>query len=249
MKSLLALVLFASLNVYAHGGEDEPRIVLEPESATTITSTSVNYRFQLFDTLNKKPVTQNDLTISHEKYLHFIVYDPGLVEFQHVHPTFDGQYWNVTLNFQVNGNYWAWAQGALTDGNEFSSSARADVNVNKQASPDPSLSDVRSGVDGVSQVTVSATKLYAGKFAMLDIDFSRTDGTAPIITPYLGALAHVVAVTEDGDSLIHVHAMDGDTSTSGMLHVSFPTQGFYRLWVEFMDGGTVKKVALAVQVY
>lgn len=248
MKLLLCALLFASLNVHAHDGDDEPRVVIEPESQSTVSSNSTNYRFQLFDTEKSRTVGESDLEISHERYLHFIVYDPALREFQHVHPTYDGQYWNVTLNFPVSGNFWAWAQGKLKASDDFSTSIRLDVQVAEPAWPDPALSDVRSGSDGISQVTIGSSTLYAGQMAMLDLTFSRTDASSPDITHYLGAIAHVAAVPADGDSLIHVHPMDGSSSNEGLLHVTFPAAGYYRLWIEFMDAGVLRRVPLAVQV-
>ncbi len=83
---------------------------------------------------------------------------------------------------------------------------------------------------------------------MLDLKFTRTDGTSAVITPYLGALAHVVATPTDGDSLIHVHPMDGNQPNEGMLHVTFPTAGMHRLWIQFIDGGNLKTIPLVVKV-
>jgi hypothetical protein len=42
--------------------------------------------------------------------------------------------------------------------------------------------------------------------------------------------------------------MDGGQPNEGMLHVSFPTEGFYRLWVQFIDAGELKTIPLSVAV-
>ena len=49
----------------------------------------------------------------------------------------------------------------------------------------------------------------------------------PVISPYLGAVVHVVSTSSDGDALIHVHPMAGSTPNVAMLHVSFQEPGFY----------------------
>lgn len=72
-------------------------------------------------------------------------------------------------------------------------------------------------------------------------------GSVEFLTPYLGAFAHVVAVPSAGDSLQHVHAMD-ISSDEGMLHTTFPAAGEYRLWIQFVDGGTLKVIPLSVVV-
>lgn len=84
--------------------------------------------------------------------------------------------------------------------------------------------------------------------AMLTLTFTKADGSPSNATPYLGAFAHVIATPQDGSSLIHVHPMDGSVPNEGMLHVEFPKEGFYRLWIQFNDEGILKTVALSVKV-
>lgn len=246
-KLLLSMLLILPSLALAHGGQ-EPKVVIEPEKEEIVSTNTYQYRFQLFDTVKNAVVNESALDITHEKKLHVLAYDPGLREFQHVHPTFDGTFWIVELNFQVSGNYWLWAQGKISNGDEFSTSARIDVKVHQPAWPAPKLTDVRSGADGTSKIVLSNLTLKAGRMAMIDMTFLRTDGTTPKITPYLGALAHVVATPDDGDSLIHVHPMNGTKPNTGMLHVTFPSKGFYRLWIQFLDDGILKLVPLSVRV-
>ncbi|MDZ4084216.1 MAG: hypothetical protein U1E10_14835, partial [Bdellovibrionales bacterium] len=109
----------------------------------------------------------------------------------------------------------------------------------------PVLGDRRSGTIGVSSVEIGKTKITAGKMVMLDLKMSRTDGTAPQLTPYLGAFAHIIATTSDGDELIHVHPM-GTTATAGMIHATFPAAGDYRIWIQYIDSGRLITVPLSV---
>ena len=248
--SALAIGLtFSALTSYAH--EVESRVALEPESLEAVQAGHVKYSFQMVDTKSNKVLGENDLLIDNEKILHMIVYDPSLKEFQHVHPTFDGKLWSVDLSFSVNGNYWVWAQGKLAeDEEEFSASNRITVQGGQSAWPTPpTLTDVRVGSDGSSVAEIGKNKLQANQMVMLMVNFKRNDGTQPDITPYLGAFAHVVIVPEDGDSIIHAHPMAGGSPSQGMLHITFPTAGFYRLWIQFMDAGELKVVPLSVKVF
>lgn len=250
MKTLLAAILITFVSQLASAHGDESRVALEPEIQKA-SAGKVIYQFQLVDTKNNKLITDQDLNISHEKKLHFMAYDPSLKEFQHVHPEFDGKLWNVELNFSVDGNYWVWAQGELSiDKEEFTSSNRLDISGGAPAWPmPPDLSDVRTGVSGISKVEISNNKIVAGKMTMLMVKLTRTDGTDAQIQPYLGAFAHVVAVPEDGDALMHVHPMDGAKPNEGMIHATFATAGEYRLWIQFDDGGDLKTIPLSIKVF
>jgi hypothetical protein len=251
MKAIAtALVILLTSSGVGLAHEEERRVEIEPESNAPIQSVDHKFRFQLLDTKTKKLLATTDLKVSHEKKLHFLAYDSALKEFQHVHPEFDGEFWRIDLRFNVSGTYWLWAQGVLNDGEEFS--APTDTKVMLEGKPGwplpPRLTDARSGAEGVSKVTLSNTKLFANKMAMVTVKMSRTDGSKPQITPYLGAFAHVIAVTDDADSLIHVHPMNGSKPEEGMLHATFPRKGLYRLWIQVLDGGQLRTIPLSVSV-
>jgi hypothetical protein len=229
--------------------EEESRVALELESPAQVRAGAVVAEFQLVDTKENKVLTLSDLNVTHERRLHFLAYDPALKEFQHVHPEFDRAVWRVELNFGVNGNYFICAQGELSsDSEEFSALSRIKVSGGAQEWPAPVLSDDRSGSESGSVATISNQRLRAGKMAMLTLKFTRVDGSAANITPYLGAFAHVISTPEDGDSLIHVHPMNGGSPSEGMLHVTFPRAGFYRVWVQFIDAGILRTVPLSIEV-
>lgn len=244
----LLMVPFFSGSAFAHGNES--RVEIELESPSTVKAGTIIASFQLVDSKEKKVITPTELNISHEKKLHFMAYDSALKEFRHVHPEFDGKVWTVELDLRVNGKYFIWAQGELASGaEEFSAPGEITISGGEEAWPTPpALGNIRQGSYSGSIASLSNQKLLAGKMTMLTLKFSRADGSAPQITPYLGAFAHVIATPEDGDSLLHVHPMNGSSPNDGMLHVTFPEAGKYRIWVQFMDGGVLKTVSLSVTV-
>ena len=246
MPFILCLFSFSSFAL-AHGG-GESRVSIEPESQSAYRAGKIQYSFQLFDDQSNKVVGEKDLVISNTKLLHFVAYDESLHEFNHVHPTFDGKIWTVELNLPVNGNYFLWAQGTLLDQTEFSSSIRAQVMGGSAALPVLALGDHRIGEDHNTVLTLSKQDIHAGQLTMLDFIVSRNDGQEPILSPYLGALAHLIAVSPDGDELIHVHPMAGSTPNSGMIHANFPGEGDYRIWIQLVDHGVLKTIPLSVSV-
>lgn len=252
-RSTLTLCLIVGLlnpfSANAHEDEDA-RVEVELESASKVSAGKVTIEFQLVDTKNNNVVTPSELNITHEKKLHFLSYDPALKEFRHVHPEFDGQLWKAELELAVDGKYFIWAQGELAaDSEEFSALARLEVENGQAAWPlPPRLTDNRSGADLGSVATLSNQILRAGRMAMLTLKFTRADGSPAMVTPYLGAFAHVISTPDDGDSLIHIHPMNGSSNDEGMLHVTFPKEGFYRVWVQFIEGGALKTIPLSVEV-
>ncbi len=248
---LMAALFLSSPAAFAHGAAEGP-VSLEISSKDPVSAGRSILIFQMVENKKKRLLGDSDLKLAHEKKLHFIIYDPSLTQFQHVHPKYTSSKdstWEVEVNFKMNGNYWLWAQGELaSDGSEFSAPSRLNVVGGLPQAPEPRLTDVRTGSDMGSTITLSKTILKAGKTAMLGMTFSREDGTTPQISPYLGAMAHIVSTPSDGDSLIHVHPMAGSKPTTAMLHVTFPAVGFYRLWIQFVDKGELRVVSLAVKV-
>ena len=219
------------------------------QSSQNIVSASekISYTFALIDDKTKALISDKDLMETHTKILHLVVYDASLNQFNHVHPTYSGN-WNVELNLPVNGSYKVWAQGKTLDGNEFSVNISLVVENGFAEIPVAPLGDERVGTDGTTQVELANTKLLAGNMTMIDFMVTRTDGSTPNLSSYLGAFAHVIATQLNGNDLIHVHPMEGDQPNMGKLHATFPLAGEYRLWVQFIDDGVLKIIPLSVVV-
>ncbi len=232
----------------AHG--TQARVEVESNVTGAISSGTSVYSFEMIDTKVNKMVKDSDLTIAHEKILHFVVYDSALQEFQHVHPEYKNNHWEVTVNIPRSGHYWMWAQGTLaSDGTEFISPVEQDVTGGLAANPlPPVMTESRSGENTGTVVTLSNDKIHSGSMVMLMVDFSHVDGTTAKLTNYMGALAHVSAVSSDADSMVHVHPMATSNPNSLMLHTQFADAGNYRLWIEFVDGGVYKVIPLTVEV-
>ena len=248
-KLLITLIMLTTSTLFALAdASTSQRISLEPLGSNHMQAGNINYTFQLVDNTSKKTLSDTDLIESHTKKLHFITYDVALKEFRHVHPTFNDGNWSVALDLPVDGNYFFWAQGMLVDKQEFSVLTQGMVMGGKPQNPIQPIGDVRTGIDRNTKIVLEKTKIKSGKMAMLGFTISRTDGKAPVLSPYLGAFAHVIATPTDGNELTHVHPAAGNKPNTGMLHSTFPTEGSYRLWVQLIDGGELKTIPLSVIV-
>lgn len=246
------MILCFGINIYAPAAfshEEDRRVEIEANLSKSDAG-KIAYAFQLIDTKTKKLLADENLYVIHEKKLHMLIYDSALKEFHHVHPEYKNNQWEVDLDIPINGKYWVWAQGGIdADGEEFSAVTELKISNGTAAwKTPPVLSDIREGVSGTSKVTMDNKTLMAGKTALLNLKFTRTDGTQPNIMQYLGAFAHIVAVPDDGDDLLHVHPMNSAKPDMGMMHITFPRKGAYRIWVQFIDENNLKVIPLSVVV-
>lgn len=210
--------------------------------------------FKLFKSPSnpKTLVYSTDLQLLHEKKLHVVIYDQSLQEFRHVHPQEKNGVWTTDpFELPVNGKYWMWAEGQLKGAEEeFTISDKIEVKNGRSEHPKILAlgNKIEDTVGNSKVIFVKPATLKAGQETMAEIEISRTDGKTPKIKPYLGALAHIVLVPLEGNKILHVHPMEGSSSTKLNMHTEFPSAGDYRMWVQFIEGGELKVAALSVSV-
>jgi hypothetical protein len=258
ISTVLATPAFGQMDHGSHGGghgggkqaspAQSPTMEIVGKKEAKAGATRISFRLKRAG----KELRARDLAVSHEKKLHVLIYDPSLTQFFHVHPEEKNGVWTTEdVPFAVNGEYRVWAEGKM-NGEEatFTVSQPFKVTGGQPAIKRPAtLPAVTESTVGTSKaVLTGADALVAGKEVMPILELSRTDGSKPVLKPYLGAMAHVVVVPLSGDKLIHVHPMDTDTPTKLMVHTTFPKPGDYRVWIQFDDGGELKTATMAVNV-
>jgi hypothetical protein len=78
-----------------------------------------------------------------------------------------------------------------------------------------------------------------------DLRFTITRDGEPVRTePYLGAGGHLVALREGDLAFLHVHPDDEGVGFAA----TFPTEGRYRLFLQFKHAGAVQTVAFTQEV-
>jgi P-type Cu+ transporter len=214
------------------------------------------------DTRTGEPI--EDLTRSHEAWMHFIATRDDLGTFAHVHPEPTGRPGElaVDVTFPTAGRYVVNTefrrQGEMGDVHQ-----RQVVTVaGEQPAPDALTPGARSVVvDGVR--VELAGEVEAGGRSDLHFSFTdaRTGAAIDDLQPYLAAAGHVVVMRADGTTFAHEHAEVEDDSgrpvfalpgqTFGPeldVHAEFPTAGTYRLWAQFrLADGSVITAPFTVQ--
>ncbi|MEU5093392.1 heavy metal translocating P-type ATPase [Streptomyces sp. NPDC020996] len=209
-----------------------------------------------------KPV--QDLTRSHEAWMHLIATRADLGTFTHAHPRPTGRPGQlaVEITFPTAGRYIVNAefrrQGQLADVHFrqlLTVAGRAPAPVTLTAGPRSTVVDgVRVRLDGDAE---------AGRRSDLRYTFSDAATGRPVdgLRPYLAAAGHIVVMRADGQTFAHEHAevtgsdgrpvfaLPGQTFGPELdVHAEFPTAGTYRLWAQFrLAGGEVITVPFTVR--
>ncbi|WP_433563165.1 hypothetical protein ACQP1O_38145 [Nocardia sp. CA-151230] len=186
----------------------------------------------------------NDL---HEKDLHLIVVRSDASQFRHVHPTraADGT-WAIDWKWAEPGSYRVFADFSPAGGpGELVLSRTIAVAGNVTGKPLPPVAKTAE-VDGY-RVTLNGDLTTAGS----ELTFTVTRGGKPVtdLQPYLGAYAHLVALRATDLAYLHVHP-EGEVGKTApgpdvVFHAAVtsqpaaPSDGNYRLYLDFQHGGAV----------
>jgi len=170
-----------------------------------------------------------DFEIEHERRLHLIVAGRAPnAPFLHLHPKqrADGS-WSVPFELPSAGSYRVYAD--FTTGGE-----RRTLAIDVAATGRPQAAIGR-------WETSRAVKLHEqGDRLVFDIS---GDGRPVETERYLGAGGHLVVLREDDMAYIHAHAEEDELA----FEVPFPSEGRYRLYLQFKVAGKVETVRLGVE--
>jgi hypothetical protein len=183
-----------------------------------------------------------DFDVTHEKRMHLIVVRRDLTGFQHLHPQLaaDGT-WGAPVELAEAGSYRLFADFSHEgEAVTLASDLRVDGRADLQALPAP---EPTATSDGGYDVRLDARGVRAGEEAELDFSITR-DGRPVTTEPYLGAGGHLVALREGDLAFLHVHPTDDGVGFAA----TFPTEGRYRLFLQFQHEGRVQTVAFTQEV-
>ncbi|RKP49857.1 hypothetical protein D7Z26_18675 [Cohnella endophytica] len=197
-----------------------------------------------------KPIEEFD--VNHEKLLHLIVISKDLAYFHHIHPEYKGNgVFEISNDFPSGGEYKLIADFKPTGGDAMTKMEWVRVE-GSPAEPVPVVPD--ADLDKVfegKRVKLTIDNLEAKKDTTLTFAFKDEKTGEPItdLEPYLGAIGHVVVLSEDGNRYIHVHADDDQGSgPEASFETEFPKSGIYKIWGQFQKDNKVFTVSYVVNV-
>jgi hypothetical protein len=202
-----------------------------------------------------------DFEVEHEKRMHLILVRRDMVGFQHLHPTMraDGT-WSTPLTLREPGGYRVFAD-FKRDGENVT--LASDLRVGDAAPAEPLPPPAATARAGGYEVEVGGTGSRAGEET--ELEFEVTRGGRPVtVDPYLGARGHLVALREGDLAYLHVHPVEGGGGhdDAGAQHgaaaepgaapiafaTEFPSEGRYRLFLQFQVDGKVETAAFTRDV-
>jgi hypothetical protein len=185
--------------------------------------------------------TVRHFDVGHTKRMHVIVARRDLTGFQHLHPSqrADGT-WEAPVTLRDAGSYRLFADFSR-DGEPqtLATDLRVDGPADLRDLPAPAAAATSDGGYGVELASAPA---HPGDEA--ELRFRITKDGAPVSTEsYLGAGGHLVALREGDLAFLHVHPTNEAGSDEIGFAATFPTEGRYRLFLQFQVGGEVQTVA------
>ena len=185
--------------------------------------------------------TVRHFDVGHTKRMHVIVARRDLTGFQHLHPTqrADGT-WETPLEVRDAGSYRLFADFSRKgEPQTLATDLRVDGRADLLDLPAPAPSAVS---DGGYDVQLAETDAHPGEEAELRFEISK-DGKPVSTEEYLGAGGHLVALREGDLAFLHVHPTNEAGSDEIAFASTFPTEGRYRLFLQFQHGGEIQTVA------
>ena len=185
-----------------------------------------------------------DFEVEHEKRMHLIVVRRDGQGFQHLHPELgDDGLWSVRLTLPAAGSYRVFAD-FKHDGEARTLAADLAVDGEADYRPLPAPAPTANTGDGY-EVRLDAGALHAGREAELRFSVTR-DGEPVRTEPYLGAGGHLVALREGDLAYLHAHPDAHGETVSFMTE--FPSEGRYRLYLQFKHEGRVHTAEFTQEV-
>lgn len=199
---------------------------------------------------NGVPIQKFDTT--HEKKLHLIAVSKDLSYFSHIHPEWRGNgLFEVKTQFPSGGQYKLYSDFVPTGGSPATKSEW--INVDGQTAPVVSVqpdSKLTKSIAG-KEITLSLNQLQAKRETTLNFHIKDENSKKPItdLQQYLGAVGHVVILTEDANEYLHVHPMEEKaTGPNAKFMTTFPKSGIYKIWGQFQHEDKVITVPFVVKV-
>ena len=190
-----------------------------------------------------------DYEVEHAKRMHLIVARRDLTSFQHLHPKLreDGV-WRASVTLPEAGSYRVFADFKRDGQNHtLASDLFVDGPADWRQLPSPRPSATTA--DGY-EVRIDQSRAEADKEA--ELGFSVTWGGRPVaVEDYLGAKGHLVALREGDLAYLHVHPLETNAGTGAApirFATEFPSEGHYRLYLQFKDRGEVRTVTFTEAV-
>ncbi|MFC4306668.1 hypothetical protein [Cohnella boryungensis] len=209
----------------------------------------VQLSIQISDT-GGNPV--NEFELNHEKLMHLIIVNKDLAYFKHIHPEFSGNgTFTIDTTFPNGGEYKLFADFVPSNGSGTTLSEWVKIEGEPKAEEGIIADTNRVKVVYGKEVELALSSTKAKEETMLTFTISDAQTKQGIsdLEQYLGAVGHVVILSEDAEQYLHVHPMDEKaTGPKAEFMTAFPNPGTYKIWGQFQHQGKVFTIPFVVDI-
>lgn len=206
----------------------------------------VTLEFRVLDPKTGRPITRFE--IIHEKLFHLFLVSQDLEYFSHEHPVLGPDGWfRLKTRLPKPGVYRLLADFDPTGGTPqlaartFSTAGWSAPLAGSIANPPPNLATQRGTNLSVS-LTLDPEIPIAGKKTMLFFQVAPAEG----LQQFIGAWAHLLAVSNDLIDTIHSHPFLADGGPRMQFNLFFPRAVPYRIWLQLQRDGVVNTVSFTL---
>lgn len=243
-----------------HSEKYEMSLATQPEVVKAGEDVTLN--FTLRNTQTKQVV--KELDVVHEKILHLIIVSKNLAYFDHIHPEMnpDGSL-SVKTKFMNGGDYVLYSD-VTPKGEKHNEVFPLHLKVEGPPVKDIALSPT-SSFEGDGYTAILKTEpavLQVNKSAEISVSLLKNGKEVTNLQNYLGAMGHMVVISEDTEQYLHVHPMEGgdkgheghNMKSGGMasntvsFHTNFTKPGTYKVFAQFNPGGKILTTNFVVKV-
>jgi len=181
------------------------------------------------------------LAVVHEKKIHLIIVRKDLSVFYHEHPEFtaDGDY-KVPFTFDKGGDYVLFQDYTPAGGGHQLGRQAVAVQGPKYTPVKYGADDMTWAQDGYQATLAFDQPLTTGQLLGLKITIRKGGQPVTDLANYLGALGHVVVISEDTERYLHVHPNEqADKGPVIGFNTRFEAPGRYRVFLQFNHAGAI----------
>lgn len=237
-------------------------VEVKPIGGTITAGKPVNLLFTLKD---PRGMAVKEVEIVHEMPLHLLMVSKDLSWYAHEHPELqpDGTF-TFTWTFPAGGEYTLFHDFTPKDvGMQV-----VPVTLRVEGAPAPVValkpdSDKPKTVDGYTVTLNTGGPVTTGKPTTMSYSIAKDGKPVSDLTPYLGAMGHLVIISQDLKEFVHSHPhehADGDHDHAKQGHsdmkggpkvdfeAHFKAAGLYKGWAQFQHNGKVITVPFTFNV-
>ena len=207
---------------------------------------------------DKEGEAHREFDIQHERKMHLLIVRSDLGVFSHEHPEQqeDGTF-RLRYTFPRGGEYRLFAdvapRGAGSQVLLSKLRVSGDAGEKFDAAGSAPSASTAAGPLAIRLDTPPAGEQPVGKTIPLTFRIEDSGTKAPVedLQPYLGALGHLILIHADGETFVHSHPdeLESTNGKGGMVRflARFPKEGMYRGWIQLQRAGTVHTGSLLLR--